>query len=612
MPLRTLITAAIAWLLFFISTAVVVCADEAAVAHLDQLITGQRWEQAIPLARELDEQPNATTDLTLRLARIARSLQQRDQVAEAAEFYHRAVKASDRPAAGNLPPETAVLVRLAAASVLTQAKNWTAATDAVTPLLSEKSVATPAQRKIAVSILLKIGAGSLAKGAAAQSAEAYSVALAHADRDQQPTAMLGTAWASAIMRDRPAEAAEKLSAFLERFPKHEDASRAARACIECYKQADMPEQMQRIQSQLINRWPDSRAALELIRSHRNTAPDLVPQAVANWLMSRAKSERISELDLPLTVLALQIAGNRQDLKAWAALSQHLAEMDQTGQSVSDVLSQLGQTMPADAERLATAMIAPLPNQAITPQAREAACRWAARNEKWSMLALASESEKPSESPTSRTASVERLMAEALVQLGRTPDALPWWNHVVDHHGAEDFATLLRCAESETSVGRDVSVASKRIDAARIAAGDDRFQLALVHLLDAELSIRQLSFDDARAQLESVVRESDTDVGIRGRAQWLIGETHYLQQDFTKAIDAYRRVEGIDPDGIWVSAALVQAGKSFEQLGRKRDASVCYGHLLSRFANTSHASIARRRMAALNDSNLDNSSETTRR
>ncbi len=83
-----------------------------------------------------------------------------------------------------------------------------------------------------------------------------------------------------------------------------------------------------------------------------------------------------------------------------------------------------------------------------------------------------------------------------------------------------------------------------------------------------------------------------------RAQWLIGETHYLQQEFADAIEAYRRVEGIDPGGMWVSAALIQAGKSFEQLGRTREAAVCYGNLLSRFADTSHAELARRRLAAI--------------
>jgi TolA-binding protein len=85
----------------------------------------------------------------------------------------------------------------------------------------------------------------------------------------------------------------------------------------------------------------------------------------------------------------------------------------------------------------------------------------------------------------------------------------------------------------------------------------------------------------------------------------------LQQDFADAVEAYRRVEGIDPNGMWVAAAMVQAGKSFEQLGRTREAAVCYSNLLSRFADTSHAALARRRLAAISpDANPSTDSSST--
>jgi len=151
---------------------------------------------------------------------------------------------------------------------------------------------------------------------------------------------------------------------------------------------------------------------------------------------------------------------------------------------------------------------------------------------------------------------------------------------------------------ETSGGTHASLAEQRIAAAREAAADDRFRLTLVNLLDAELAIRQSDFDQARALLESVVRESDTSANLRGRGQWLIGETWYLQQRFANSIEAYRLVEGIDPGGDWVAASLLQAGKAFEQLDRPQEASVCYGHLLRRFAESPYAATARSRMAAL--------------
>jgi TolA-binding protein len=99
-------------------------------------------------------------------------------------------------------------------------------------------------------------------------------------------------------------------------------------------------------------------------------------------------------------------------------------------------------------------------------------------------------------------------------------------------------------------------------------------------------------------LEGIIRDPESIGQLRGRAQWLIGETYFLQERFAEAIDAYRRVEGIDPDGAWVAAALVQAGKSFEQLGRTQEASVCYWTLIRRFADSPHSQAARTRMASL--------------
>jgi tetratricopeptide (TPR) repeat protein len=326
--------------------------------------------------------------------------------------------------------------------------------------------------------------------------------------------------------------------------------------------------------------------------------DIAP-SVGQWLESESALKKIDALDANTIRWALELAAGRDDPDAWTAFSRQMAAMDVTGQATADVLQSLiEQGLAADAERLSAMFVQPAEELEITPAAREASCRWAGRTERWSMLALASESESPdTESPT-RTVSVERLFAEALMQTGRASEARSWWNHLVDNRGAADFATLLRCAETETSVGSDVNLAAQRIDAARAAAADNEFRLTLVNLLDAELAIRRLQLADARSLLESVVRSGETDAGLRARAQWLIGETHFLQQNFAQAIEAYRRVEGIDASGVWVAASLIQAGKAFEQLGRTRDAAVCYWGLINRFGNSSHVAMARRRLAAI--------------
>jgi predicted negative regulator of RcsB-dependent stress response len=319
-------------------------------------------------------------------------------------------------------------------------------------------------------------------------------------------------------------------------------------------------------------------------------------------MDKADAKDLESFDASTCCLGIRIASNQNESEAGMNLIRRLAMIDVTGQATSDLLSSL----PAvDSQRVATAILtSPEPNadRHPSPNALEATARWAARTERWSLLASAAEEHQPSMAELTKSATVESIFAESLMQVGRIEASKVWWDHLVDVRSVEDFATLIRCAETETSVGHDTDLAQRRIDAARRAAGDDEFQTALANMLAAELLIRRTKFDDARSTLDSIVRTTDGDASIRSRAQWLIGETHYLQHHFSAAIDAYRRVEEIAGEaercGQWVSASLVQAGKSFEQLGRTREAALCYRNLLDRFPDSAHARLARQRVAVL--------------
>ena len=574
-------------------------AEGPSVVKLDQLVAAENWDDSIALARDLVDQSDLQEDLTLPLARLARGLQNSGDLTAASEFYQRSVDATKEPAAKNLDREHIILVRLAASSVLIQTEQFEQAIAILTPTLSAQGHATLPQRRMAVTIALRAGAFALSKGAFDAASEAYAVAMTHADERQLPTAMLGDAWTTAVRSGPRVAAAQKLAQFVDQFPEHTDAPRAARACAECLKQAGREEDATTMLADLLTRWPDSEPAAEVIRSHSALATDLVPPAVRNWLMQKAKADDLEMLDSTTTMLGLLIASQQNELVAWSNLAKHLAKIDQSGQATSDTLARLtDQEQESDAERFAVSLISPDADHPVTPAAREAACRWAGRTARWSMLAMAAEDESPDQTKPERSLAVERLLAEALMQTGRVEAAHRWWVYLADTRQSEDFSTLLRCAEAETMIGRDASQAAKRIQAARDAAGNDDFSITLVNMLESELAIRRSQFDRARGLLEQVVRSAEIDRSLRGRAQWLIGETYYLQQKFPDAIEAYRRVEGIDPGGTWVSASLVQAGKSFEQLGRTREAAVCYGNLLNRFADTAHADLARRRLAAI--------------
>lgn len=273
----------------------------------------------------------------------------------------------------------------------------------------------------------------------------------------------------------------------------------------------------------------------------------------------------------------------------------LAAADQNGSTTTDLLRQ----MPAaDAVWLAAVLLGQNDQSDWSDQARIAAARWAAETGRWSLLAAAADTYQPLEEPTWPAAALARWFAEALVQTDRRQEARQWWNHLVDDRGATDFAALLRCAEAETDWGESLATAERRIAAARAAVADDPLRAALVDLLAAQVEIRRSAFERARVRLQGISESDGLLASIRGRALWLIGETYYLQRDFPAAIEAYRQVETTDPEGFWAAAALVQAGKSFEQLGRTRQAAVCYGNLVQHHPATAHAQFARRRLAAI--------------
>lgn len=595
---------------FAVFAAPMIAAD---LATLDQHLQNGDLAAAADQAMTLDRIADPTVDLTLAMARLGRAFQKAGDDESAIDFYARAVLASRQPAAGALDVGKVAYVRLAAASAMTGAGRFAEANDVLRSLMGPPAIGDASQITTAVDIAMRIGRAGLSSGNASVAADAFEIALSGANDQQRPVAMLGAAWTAAIAQTDPLDAAQKLALFVDAYPEHADAPRASRACAECLRAAERREDADALLSDLLRRWPQSESAVDVVRGYVSTSAESMPRAVTDWMIDRAVAGEMNLMDAAITTAAMTIATTTGNAAAQSNLAGHLATIDQSGQSVSDLLGQLTlQKHDDEAERLASMWISPADGQRVLPAVCEAACRWAGRTQRWTMLSLASENElaRIDSPPPHRTATVERLFAESLMQVGRVGEAAVWWNHLVDVRHVDDFATLLRCAEAETSVGTETNVAAGRIELAR-AAVVTPFDRTLVDVLAAELDVRRTRFADARARLESVVRGADVGAALRGRAQWLIGETHFLQAQFADAIDAYRSVEAIDPGGDWVAASLVQAGKSFEQLGRTREAAVCYGSLLSRFADSPHAGPARKRLAAI-DPNHSQSNPSIRR
>ncbi len=591
---------------------------EGDAAKLDQRTSQKNWEAAVELARNITNDKTQNEDLTFALARLARGLQNGEKAKQAAEFYQLAVSASESPLASELSDSDKVLVRLAASEVMVQSQNISQAIATLEPILGFQSLSsdspepraptaststtlalTEQQKKIAVWVLLRAGSASLSRGSYLNASTAYAIALRHSDQEQRPLALLGDAWATAVRNERSSDAVRKLADFVDQYPGHKDAPNAARGCAQCLKQLGRDADSTAMLSDLLNRWPDSSAAVAVVRTHCGLSPALIPSAVKHWVITKANTNDLDSFDTSTTMLGLIIASETSELVAWSNLSEHLAITDITGQTTSDTLRQLQtEKRESDAEQLAVKLISSASDRKVAPAAREAACRWAGRTSRWSMLAIASETEDLNTADPTRTLAVERLFAEALTQTGQTQQAYAWWVHLADVRSADDFRILIRCAETETAFGNDADKAEERIAAARRAAGDNAASIALTKMLESELAIRRSNFDEARSILEQVVRSAETAAQLRGRAQWLIGETWYMQRRHKDAIEAYRKVEAMDTTGTWVAASYLQAGKSFEQMGRVKEATLCYGALLSRFADTSYAAPASNRMAAL--------------
>ena len=620
-PDKTTLRPWLSWFVFCIalsnlSFTAQLCANDQLLRDLNQSLQAQDLPKAVKLGDQLFEEENPALDITLPLARLARVLQREGETKSAERFYRYSVQASERNQAADLPSHTKKMLRIAFALVLMEERSFAEACDQLEPIaeqfkLSDQGASTPQDSSLETThkILNQIGSASLESKDLAMAKRAYTLATKIPIQDQA-TSKLGRAWAIALDGKNPSLAATELEQFVAQHPVHTDASQAAMLGIECYQRAGDSDGVLRLAEQLLKSWPDSKASRKLVNEFTDTPTDQIPDTVKEWILNQCNPSNIGLLGEKLLAVGLVAASHRGNDEQWLLIANHLGFSDQQGSATEKALDELTLMDRNDfAERLASILITPPSHIAetatpmVTAGAREAGCRWAGREAKWSLLAFATESESIPNPHSSRTADVERLLAESLVQVGRVHDAADWWNYLVDIRKASDFSTLLRCAEAETSTGIDSDQALKRINAAKAATNDDSFQIALVTLLEAELFIRKTNFDLSRDKLEQVAANESIDANLRARAQWLIGETYYLQESYTLAIKSYRKVESIAPDEQWIAASLVQAGKSFEQLGYRREAMICYSNLVTRFADTSYAKVANQRIATLDTDRL---------
>ncbi|QEG38692.1 tetratricopeptide repeat protein [Roseimaritima ulvae] len=480
----------------------------------------------------------------------------------------------------------------------------------------------------------QIGAAALTRPQPGIAEQTYQWLADHADSAAlQRQAQLGIAWAAALGAQPPADAAARLRAFSERYPEDPDALRALRAEATCWRQAGNVDKVHEVLLTILQatagRDDAASAAMAIAAAEELSAPNDRPAPPALTAARQrivldgtlGPNEPVAcELGVQLLAAAMLDAAQGDNENYWQACVTQSLHHPHNGTIVAAALQRLSAAgQDAAAERLAATVLRQIESEAPPesvadnapadnapadnfPAACDAVCRWAAESGRWTMLALSAEHVATDQAIARLSPTSVRLLAEALMQTKRATAAQRWFDAAADA-GATDFATLIRRAELAVALD-DLETATAKwqtaADAVQQPEGSDG---TLIEVLRAELAIRQARLEQARSILQRVVRLERTESQVRCRAQWLVGETFLLQHRFNEAVEAYRLVESFDtPAGNWTAVALVQAGKAFEQMGRPRDAAICYGGLLQRFADTEHALVARDRLAVIRNGN----------
>ena len=102
------------------------------------------------------------------------------------------------------------------------------------------------------------------------------------------------------------------------------------------------------------------------------------------------------------------------------------------------------------------------------------------------------------------------------------------------------------------------------------------------------------FDEARAAYQSVI-DSRKAGELAARAQFMRGETFFHQRDFKTARREFLKVDILYDAPRWQAAALLEAGKVYEQLAEWAGALETYDRLVTKFPKEAGAEDARKRM-----------------
>jgi TolA-binding protein len=188
-----------------------------------------------------------------------------------------------------------------------------------------------------------------------------------------------------------------------------------------------------------------------------------------------------------------------------------------------------------------------------------------------------------------------MQAESLFKQGKYADALPLYRQVKDPSG-KDFAVLalLHAAQAQARLKDWQASLATLAQTAKEFADSEYVPEVLYEEAWAKQNLGQL--DEALALYEEVTAKSDKEVAARAR--FMIGEIHFEKKNHAEAIKNFFKAGYGYGYPQWQANAHFEAGRCFEVLGKKEQATKSYQEVVEKFPDSDKASLAKNRLDTL--------------
>lgn len=415
--------------------------------------------------------------------------------------------------------------------------------------------------------LAGLGKMQLKAGSAADSAKTFTTLLDQAPLSPQAAEAAFLRAKSLEGSDRSAEAAEAYRAVVDRFPATSQAPRALLACAQLQER--------------LGKHTEALLLLEQLTQQYGTSPEM-PTALYQMAWLQADQQRTADAETTFRRIAEGFPGTRY----WGDAVYRLAERALQASDRASAKQWLVRLVAAEVEPDIRAHGLYLQGKvAIDDRDWEAAL---APLEKLTQEFSGHKLQEPA----------DYWRAEALFRLERYDEA----------------ARVLDALEQAGLDSGDTWTAMVPLRRAQILAQQDRwdeaFELARAieerfpdfrqqyeadYLIGRCLS-HQARFREARESYERAINAaSGARTETAAMAQWMIGESYFHQKDYEQAMRAYHRVESLYAFPRWQAAALLQAAKCHELLGRRAEAERLYAQLIKDYPDSEYAAEATRRV-----------------